>query len=111
MVLLENPKGDITLKNGTRLAAEAEKGTYSQQTEKLLLEGHVRLFHDDGYELVTEKMLVDMQSQQAWSDREVSGQGPAGSIKATGLEADMGKGKLIFTGPVKLVLNRSIGGI
>lgn len=111
VVLLESPAADITLKNGTWLAARAKKGTYRQQDERLLLEGEVRLFRDDGYELLTEKMLVNIKSQEAWSDAPVRAQGPAGTLDATGLTANGAKETLVFTGPVKLVLNRSVKGL
>lgn len=111
LILLEKPMADITLKNGTWIAAEAAKGSYRQEEETLLLEGHVRLFHDDGYELLTEKMLVNIGVEEAWSDVPVRVRGPAGTIDATGLTASGPEQKLIFTGPAKLVLNRSVKGL
>lgn len=111
VVLLEKPMADITLKNGTWLAAEAQKGAYRQEEEKLLLEGRVRLFRDDGYELLTEKLLVNIKTHEAWSDVPVRAQGPAGTLDATGLNASGAEEKLVFTGPAKLVLNRAVKGL
>ncbi len=111
VVLLESPVADITLTGGTWLAAEAERGAYRQNADRLLLQGKVRLYHDEGYEVTTRKLLVNLKSRQAWSDEPVFGQGPAGTLQATGLQAHAATGQLIFTGPVKLVLNRKIEGI
>lgn len=111
LVLLDKPMADITLEDGTWLAAEAVKGSYRQEEETLLLEGHVRLFHDDGYELLTEKILVNIGGEEAWSDVPVRAQGPAGTIDATGLTASGPQQKLVFTGPAKLVLTRSVKGL
>lgn len=112
VVILEKPMADITLNNGTWIAAEAERGAYRQEVERLLLEGHVKLFHDQGYQLETEKLMVNMKTREAWSDVFVHGQGPAGTLSAQGgLLANEGSGILIFQGPVKLVLNRAIEGL
>ncbi len=111
VVLLEKPMADITMNNGAWLAAEATEGAYRQNADKLLLQGHVKLFHDKGYEMLTEKLLLNLKSREAWSDQPVYGQGPAGTLQATGMQANAETDKLIFTGPVKLVLNRAIKGI
>ncbi len=111
VLILDHPVADIILQDGTWLAVEAKRGAYRQESEKLLLEENVKLFHDQGYELKTAKLVVDMKSRQAWSDQDVYGQGPAGTLEATGMQAHSDKGLLIFTGPVKLVLNRAIKGL
>jgi len=111
VILLENPVADITLTNGTWLAAEAEQGAYRQNADRLLLQGKVRLYHDEGYEVTTAKLLVNLKSREAWSDEPVFGQGPAGTLQASGLQAHAATEQLIFTGPVKLVLNREVRGI
>lgn len=111
VVLLDAPVADITLTNGTWLAAAADRGAYRQNADKLLLQGKVRLSHDEGYEVTTDKLLVNLKSREAWSDEPVYGQGPAGTLQATGLQAHAGTEQLVFTGPVKLVLNRKVGGL
>lgn len=111
VVLLEQPEADITLSDGTYLSARAEKGVYRQKAENLILDGEVTLFHDEGYEMTTARMLINMKNRKAISDRPVSGHGPAGTIQASGLQADSGANSLIFTGPAKLVLNTKIKGL
>lgn len=104
LVLLDRPAASLTLGNGRVLSGRAENGTYRQAEEQLWLEGDVRLSQDDGYEMTMEKLLISLKTQQAWSDRPVSGQGPAGTLAASGVQLDNGNGKLIFTGPARLVL-------
>jgi lipopolysaccharide export system protein LptC len=111
VIILEKPEADITLKNGTWLAVESKRGIYRQNDEKLLLEGGVQLFHDQGYQMETEKLLISLKTRDAWSDAPVSGQGPAGSLQAKGMRAQTDKGLMVFDGPVKLVLNREIKGL
>ena len=109
MILLDTPTAKITLKDGVTLAADATKGAYKQEEEKLLLEGHVTLVHDQGYQMKTEKLLVDLKFNKAWSELPVQGSGPAGSLQAEGLQADIEKGILLFKGPAKLVLHKMPG--
>lgn len=111
VILLDAPMADITMNDGTWMSAKADNGSYRQDAERLMLQGKVRLFHDKGYELQTEKLLVNMKERRAWSDVPISGHGPAGTLEATGMQANAGTDRLIFTGPVKLVLNRAIEGI
>jgi lipopolysaccharide export system protein LptC len=111
IVFLEKPVGDINLSDGAWIAAEAQKGAFDQKAQTLVLEGAVKLFHDKGYEMKTEKLLVDMAARTAFSDVAVAGQGPAGTLVATGLKADNMKGQVIFTGPVTLTLNSALEGL
>jgi lipopolysaccharide export system protein LptC len=111
IVFLEKPVGDINLSDGAWLATEAVKGAFDQKAQTLSLEGHVKLFHDKGYEMVTEKLLVDMAARTAFSDTTINGQGPAGTLAATGIKADTAKGTVVFTGPVTLTLNNGVEGL
>ncbi len=111
IVFLEKPVGDINLSDGAWIAAEAVKGAFDQKAQTLNLEGHVKLFHDKGYEMVTEKLLVDMAARTAVSDMDVAAQGPAGTLAASGVKADTTKGTVVFTGPVTLTLNNGVEGL
>lgn len=111
VVLLESPAADITLTDGTILGAAAARGAYRQNADRLLLQGNVTLTQNEGYEVVTDKLLVNLKNREAWSDAPVAGRGPAGTLAATGLQAHGESGRLVFTGPVRLVLNRRIGGM
>ncbi|HBR68863.1 MAG TPA: LPS export ABC transporter periplasmic protein LptC [Rhodospirillaceae bacterium] len=108
LVILEKPVADMLLNSGNWIAAQADKGAYHQGTQKLMLEGHVKLFHDKGYQLETQKLQIDVTKSLAWSDNPVYGQGPAGTLEAKGLKADNNAGRLVFTGPAKLVLNSAL---
>lgn len=111
LVHLDRPMADITLNSGNWLAIESKKGTYEQNAENLVLEDDVKLYHDEGYELITSKLFVNLKAQEAWSDQPIYAQGPAGQIEASGMKADTGKGELIFTGPVTLKLNKDVKGL
>lgn len=107
LVILEKPVADITLEDGSWVAIKAKNGEYLQSGQKLKLTGDVRLYHDDGYELTTQQVDLDIAAQTAYSDKPVSGQGPAGTISGSGLQANGINGTLIFTGPARLVLHNA----
>ncbi len=108
LIILEKPVADISLKDGKWLAVEADKGEFEQVKQTLMLQGHVKLFHDDGYEMLTERVDIDMIAQTAVSTTPVSGHGPVGTIQSKGLTANGAKGLLTFTGPATLVLNQKM---
>lgn len=110
LVLLESPVADMLLNSGNWIAIKANEGDFDQKQQKLLLRGHVEMFHDKGYELESEQLHIDLKENTAWSDLVVSGRGPAGTLEATGMKAMSGSGHLIFSGPAKLVLKREVPG-
>ena len=106
LIILEEPLGDILLESGNWIAIEAEQGAFRQDNQRLLLKGMVKIFHDQGYQLETEQLNVDVKESTAWSETDVYVQGPEGNIQAIGLQANQGAGHLVFNGPAKLTLTR-----
>lgn len=109
MVMLEEPLADMLLTSGNWIAVKAQQGTFLQKTQKLVLEGDVEMFHDQGYQMEMAELHVDLGSNIAWSETDIYGQGPAGTLNAKGLKADNTQGNLIFTGPAKLILHKTGG--
>ena len=101
---LEQPKGDMTLKDGTWLLLTAETGLYARAEKTVDLTGAVNLFHDSGYEIRTDKAFVDLEHGAAEGSLPVRGQGPFGDLRSEGFRL-VDKGKVIhFTGKAKLVI-------
>ncbi|MBL4614052.1 MAG: LPS export ABC transporter periplasmic protein LptC [Magnetovibrio sp.] len=101
---LEMPKADLTLDDGTWLVLTANTGRFRQGQQELELQGDVNLFHDTGYEISTDELLLDLQRNVAESHTPVTGHGPFGELKAQGLKL-IDKGRIIyFTGPAQLIL-------
>lgn len=111
LVILHNPKADFQMRDGAWVAGEAETGHYQQDSRTLKLEGRVKLFENQGYVLNMPTLDLDMNTRRATTSEPVSGHGPAGTIAATGLDADAATGTLIFTGPAVLTLNTSVKGL
>lgn len=104
LVLLENPRGEMKLSSGQKAYMQAKSGAYRQDTNRILLEGDVKLSHDNGYALQTQKLDVDLKGNFASSDLDVLVTGPDGRIEAKGLQADGETGDLIFAGPAKMTI-------
>ena len=101
---LIDPKADITLNDGTWWALTASKGTFRQQNQVLDLEGDVSLFHDTGYEFLTDAAQIDVSNGSAAGDRDVTGQGPIGTIAADGFRMLDGGERIVFTGKAILTI-------
>jgi len=109
VIELDSPKADIELEDGTWLVLTAAKGIYGRTAESLDLEGSVVLYHDSGYEFLTEKAKIDLERSIAEGDVPVRGQGPFGNLQAEGFRL-VDKGKTIyFTGKSKLVIYPGAG--
>ncbi len=101
---------DITLTEGAWLALRAERGRYDRERQRLELLGRVALFSDDGYELTTEDVTIDLEAGTASGDRPLSAQGPLGTVAAGGFRAQDGGKRLRFLGPVRMTLFPAAGG-
>ncbi|MDV7339471.1 LPS export ABC transporter periplasmic protein LptC [Terasakiella sp. A23] len=107
-ILLELPKADITLSDGSWLVLTSDNGIFDRPTQYLELDGAVNLFHDSGYEMHTKTAGIDLANGSAEGHNPVVGQGPFGRIESEGFRL-IDKGKtIIFTGKTsaKLYLNR-----
>lgn len=98
IVDLKGPQADIMLENGAWLALSADSGRYGRKAQLLDLSGGVSLFHDQGYELHTPVLRVDLATSRASSDQAVQGQGPAGNLTGEGLVISNGGKRMLLTG-------------
>lgn len=101
---LDAPKADILLEDQTWLVLSANRGVYERADESLDLIGNVILYHDSGYEFLTETAKIDLEKSAAEGHQPITGQGPFGNVQAEGFRL-IDKGKTIFfTGKSKLVI-------
>ncbi|GAB4175377.1 MAG: hypothetical protein OHK0024_12330 [Thalassobaculales bacterium] len=104
VLLLDQPKADLTTRAGDWVALQAALGTFDQAQETVHLTGGVNLFHDRGYELVTDTADIDLKAGSAVSHVPVQGQGPLGTIEAEGMVVQERGNRIFFTGKARLVL-------
>jgi lipopolysaccharide export system protein LptC len=104
---LHQPRGDLTLHNGTWLQVRSKKGAYFQHTGLLDLFQDVMLYRQDGTILNTASATVDMHGGAVTSDDATHAEGPFGQLDAEGFTL-LDKGNIVqFHGPAKLVLNET----
>jgi lipopolysaccharide export system protein LptC len=104
-VNLTQPKGDITLQNGSWIMVSSENGVFMQHSNQLDLSRNVTLYRDDGITMTTDSVSVDLNQGAAAGGEAVHAEGPFGTLDAQGFTLT-GKGTQIdFNGPAKLVLN------
>ena len=108
-VVLEMPKADITMEDGSWVVLTADTGIYGRRAKTLDLAGAVNMFHDSGYEFRTAKAHVDLVKGIASSTDPVQGQGPFGNLKAEGFRLIKSSQTIHFTGKSKLIFYPGLG--
>lgn len=104
-VNLTDPKGDITLQNGTWLMIESKQGVFMQKENQLDLSKDVTLYRDDGTTLRTQSATIDIKAGAATGAQPVSAEGPFGTLDAQGFTVTDQGTVIQFAGPAKLVLS------
>lgn len=104
-VVLDKVNGDITLNSGTWLTVSANKGNLKIQERLLDLSGSVEMFNDEGYELRTELVNINIGKKIAVSHQPVNGQGPLGLLRSSGATFDGNANTTTFSGPVHVTLH------
>lgn len=104
VIELDQPKADLAMNDGTWLVLSSQRGVYGRVAEQLELVGSVVLYHDSGYEFLTEKANINLQTSVADGQLPVRGQGPFGNLEAEGFRLDDRGQTIYFTGKSKLVL-------
>jgi lipopolysaccharide export system protein LptC len=103
-LLLDKVSGDISLKSGAWLSMSANNGIFTMKERLLDLTGNVEMMNDDGYEFRSEIMHVDIGKKMASTNQNVKGQGPLGTLQATGAVVDGNNAVITFTGPVLVTM-------
>jgi lipopolysaccharide export system protein LptC len=102
---LTKPEGEITLQNGTWIDSKADFGRYDEKGKKLWLGGNVRIFHDNGTQLTADEALINLDTHEAWGNKNVLIQGAFGTIRGAGFRFLDSGHTMIINGPAKAVLS------
>jgi lipopolysaccharide export system protein LptC len=95
---LQQPRADIVLSSGAKVAIQSDTGGLQRDTQILDLVGKVTLTQDQGYEFHTAKARIDLNERTAGGDAPVNGRGPQGDIQAEGFDILDGGPRVIFRG-------------
>lgn len=111
LILLERPVGTMQLVSGAEIKMSSLNGRYQQDSEQFFLQGDVLLEHSDGYALSSSEAHIDMDKNQAWSEKDVVATGPDVDIDAKGLHVNGQSGEIIFKGPAKVIFKGGFQGL
>lgn len=106
-VVLTQPAGDMTMKNGTWIMVQSLDGLYHAKAQHLDLSNHVVLYRDDGTTVRTSQAAIDLKASTASGHEKVNADGPFGTLDAQGFSITDRGTRMHFTGPAKLVLDGS----
>lgn len=102
---LEAPQSRMRMEDGTDLEIKANTGLYNDLTKILDYKNNVRLRSDTGYKLKTSLAHANLEKKQAFGDRHVEGEGPAGKVWAEGFHATQ-NGVIHFKGKSCLIIHQ-----
>jgi lipopolysaccharide export system protein LptC len=85
---LEQPQGPLMI--------GASKGRYNLDTQRVAIDGPVRVTGGDGYNLATRDVLVDLKQRKLASSGPVSGAMRLGQFQAGQLKADLGSRTVVL---------------
>jgi lipopolysaccharide export system protein LptC len=80
----------------------ANTARYNLDTQKVAINGPVRVAGADGYRLATSDVLVDLKQKQLASAGPVAGQMRLGTFQARQLKADLGSRTVVLDGGARL---------
>lgn len=101
---LQQPKADIMLPDGARIAVASDMGAYQRNTRILDLRGSVVVTQNRGYEFRTSQAQVNLASHNAVGTAPVEGRGPDGEVTAEGFQILDDGARVLFTGRSRAVL-------
>ena len=84
----------------------ANKGRYNLDTQRVAIDGPVRVNSDDGYRLATRDVTVDLKQRRVQSAGPVSGEMRLGQFQAGQLKADLGNRTVILDGGARLKITQ-----
>ncbi len=104
LLILEKPQAKLTTSDNKGFSLAAESGDYQQEEGALTLSGEVWLYEEEGYELASKELSVDLETGIASTSEPVEGRSPHGNISSQGLMIDKNQNKVIFEGKTKIIL-------
>jgi lipopolysaccharide export system protein LptC len=106
-IFFGHPKGSITLEDGAIINISSQEGDLSRIKNDLQLSGGVKLTSDQGFNLNTSSVYIDLKKKTAESSCFIKGKGRVGEIEATDGFNLLPDGTIRFLGKTKLVIHPS----
>ena len=101
---LQSVQADMTIDKTRWLNATAVRGFIDMDKGTLALGGGIAVFSDDGYELHTERVDVDLKKGLFHGPVAVNGQGPMGTFRADMFDIDRNTSQIQLHGHVHMTI-------
>lgn len=101
-ILLHKIDADITLKSKAWVAVIADEGVFDSVKKTMDFPSKINIFHNDGYEMRTTVVHVNLENSTASGQQPVEIQGSIGTLKADGFNIDTVKKTMYFAPNVKV---------
>jgi len=102
---LIKPEGDITLSDGSWLDCRAAYGRYDEAGKKLWLGGNVQIFRNDGLQVTSDDVQINLNTHDIWSDKNVEIQWDEGNIQGKGFRFLNSGETIVIQGPARAILS------
>lgn len=102
---LNEPQGNFTLEDGTKVHVKAKLGDFEKNKDALSLSGSVSLESETGYRLNAPSAVINLKTKTAETFEPVHGQGPQGTIRSEGGVKIEPNGVIKFKGKTQLVIH------
>lgn len=97
-IALTKPLADIVMAGGAYVALTAKTGMLNRDTDIIVLNGDVTLFHDNGLSFQTDSATINMKDKTAEGSAPVEGQNGDGELISEGFRVQDDGDTIVFTG-------------
>jgi len=95
---MSKPLADIVMSSGAYVALTANDGVLDRDTDTMVLNGDVTLFHDNGLSFQTDSATIDLKNKTAEGHDPVEGQNGDGELISEGFRVRDDGDTIEFTG-------------
>lgn len=104
-IMLSGLEALMDLEDGSKAVLVADRGLLNLENQMVSVAGDVTFSSDEGYELRTESVLMDMEQRSVEGNEPVSGISPMGTVRANRFSVSEGGRVVRFEGGVVLLVD------
>ncbi len=111
-IALKKPLADIVMSSGAYVALTAQEGMLDRDSDVVVLNGDVTLFHDNGLSFQTDSATINLKDKTAEGSAPVEGQNGDGELVSEGFRVQDDGDTIVFTGKayMKIYPKQKTGG-
>jgi LPS export ABC transporter protein LptC len=107
-VLMTDPWARVETKTGKLMTIKASEGDFFRNRNMIKLKGSVVITRSDGYTLMTDEAIVNLDTGKMTSELPVKGFSPNARVNSNGMIIAEDTREITFTGRTTIILNQSV---